>query len=92
MRGDDKQTGYIFSDLSPEQFVPADHPLRAIRALTAEALGSMSPRFAGLYAKAGPAVDPPEQLLRAVLLPVLYSVRSERVLMEELHDNCLRSD
>jgi len=89
MRGDDEQTGHMFSYLSPEQRVPADHPLRAIRSLTDEALRSMSRHFAGLYSKTGRPSIPPEQLLRALLLQVLYSVRSERLLMEELHYNLL---
>ena len=73
----------MFSYLSPEQRVPADHPLRAVRALTDHALKTMSRRFAGLYAKTGRPSIPPEQLLRALLLQVLYTIRSERLLMEE---------
>ena len=53
MRGDDEQTSHMFSYVSPEQRVPVDHPLRSIRALTDEALRSLSRRFAGLYAKTG---------------------------------------
>ena len=75
--------------LSPEQRVPADHPLRAVRALTDEALQTMSRRFASLYATTGRPSIPPEQLLRALLLQVLYTVRSERLLMEELNYNLL---
>ena len=89
MRGADEQTQHMFSYLSPEQRVPADHPLRAIRALTDQALHSLSPRFAGLYATTGRPSIPPEQLLRALVLQVLYTVRSERLLMEELHYNLL---
>ena len=89
MRGNDHQTGHMFSYLSPEQRVPADHPLRAIRLLTDQALGTMSRRIARLYAKTGRPSIPPEQLLRALLLQVLYTVRSERLLMEELHYNLL---
>ena len=89
MRGQDEQTSHMFSYVSPEQRVPADHPLRAMRALTDEALRSMSRRFAGLYATTGRPSIPPEQLLRALLLQVLYTVRSERLLMEELHYNLL---
>ncbi|MDE0830935.1 MAG: IS5 family transposase [Vicinamibacterales bacterium] len=85
MRGPDEQTPHMFSYLSPEQRVPADHPLRAIRALTDAALHSLSPRFAGLYATTGRPSIPPEQLPRALLSQVLYTVRSERLLMEELH-------
>ena len=89
MRGHDEQTTHLFSYLSPEQRVPADHPLRAVRALTDEALQTMSRRFASLYATTGRPSIPPEQLLRALLLQVLYTVRSERLLMEELNDNLL---
>ena len=89
MRGHDEQTHHMFSYLSPEQRVPADHPLRAVRALTDHALKTMSRRFAGLYAKTGRPSIPPEQLLRALLLQVLYTIRSERLLMEELNDNLL---
>ena len=70
MRGHDEQTHHMFSYLSPEQRVPADHPLRAVRALTDHALKTMSRRFAGLYAKTGRPSIPPEQLLRALLLQV----------------------
>ena len=77
MRGHDEQTTHMFSYLSPEQRVPANHPLRAVRALTDEALHTMSRRFAGLYATTGRPSIPPEQLLRALLLQVLYTVRSE---------------
>ena len=89
MRGHDEQTTHMFSYLSPEQRVPADHPRRAVRALTDEALQTMSRRFASLYATTGRPSIPPEQLLRALLLQVLYTVRSERLLMEELNDNLL---
>ena len=82
MRGADEQTQHMFSYLSPEQRVPADHPLRAIRALTDEALRSMSAQLARLYSTTGRPSIPPEQLLRALLLQVLYTVRSERLLME----------
>ena len=89
MRGDDEQSGHLFSYLSPEQRVPADHPLRAIRTMTDEALRRLSPRFEAMYAKTGRPSIPPEHLLRALLLQVLYSVRSERMLMEQLEYNLL---
>ena len=89
MRGDDQQTGHMFSYLSPEQRVPQDHPLRAIRTMTDAALRELSPQFDAIYAKIGRPSVPPEQLLRALLLQVLYTVRSERLLMEELHYNLL---
>ena len=72
MRGHDEQTAHMFSYLSPEQRVPADHPLRAVRALTDEALQTMSRRFASLYATTGRPSIPPEQLLRALLLGALH--------------------
>ena len=76
MRGHDEQTHHMFSYLSPEQRVPADHPLRAIRALTDEALHTLSRRFAGLYSQTGRPSIPPEQLLRALVLQVLYPTSS----------------
>ena len=89
MRGDDEQQGAIYSYISPEARVPQDHPLRAIRALVDEVLRELSPRFAGLYARVGRPSIPPEKLLRAQLLQVLYTVRSERQLMEQLDYNLL---
>jgi transposase len=67
-----------------EQRVPADHPLRAMRAMGDEVLRELSPQFSRLYAKVGRPSIAPERLLRALLLQVLYSVRSERLLMEQL--------
>ena len=89
MRGDDQQSGHLFSYLSPEQRVPADHPLRPIHRMTDEALGRLSARFAAIYAATGRPSIPPEQLLRALLLQVLYSIRSERMLIEQLEYNLL---
>lgn len=89
MRGDDQQSGHLFSYLSPEQRVPADHPLRSIRRMTDEALRQLSPQFEAIYAKTGRPSVPPEQLLRALLLQVLYTVRSERLLVEQLEYNLL---
>ena len=89
MRGDDEQTGHLFSYLSPEQRVPADHPLRAIRRMTDDALATLSRAFDRLYADTGRPSIPPEQLLRALLLQTLYTVRSERLLMEQLQYNLL---
>ena len=88
MRGPDEQTQHMFSYLSPEQRVPADHPLRAIRALTDEALRSLSAQLARLYSTTGRPSIPPEPLLR-VAVQVLYTVRSERLLIEALDDNLL---
>src|SRR5437868_14013700 len=84
MRGIDHQQSDMFSYLSPEQRVRKDHPLRAVRAMTDEILNSMSPLFDAMYAEGGRPSIPPEKLLRAQLLQMLYSVRSERLLMEEI--------
>ena len=89
MRGEDQQQGAMFSYLSPEQRVPQDHPLRAIREIVDEVLKDLSPEFAGLYAANGRPSIAPEKLLRALLLQVLYTVRSERLLMEQLDYNLL---
>jgi transposase len=84
VRGPDEQTGDMFSYLSPEQRVRPDHPLRAIRTMTDQVLGELSPRFQRMYSDIGRPSIPPEQLLRALLLQALYTVRSERLLMEEI--------
>jgi transposase len=84
LRGSDQQTSHMFSYLSPEQRVRADHPLRQIRAVTDRVLKELSPRFGQMYSDMGRPSIPPEQLLRALLLQALYSVRSERLLMEEI--------
>ena len=84
MRGQDNQQSDMFSYLSPEQKVRPDHPLRAIRAMADRALWSMSARFDEMYSQTGRPSIPPEKLLRAQLLQMLYSVRSERLLMEEI--------
>src|SRR5712691_10845538 len=89
MRGGDRQQAGMFSYVSPEQRIPADHPLRPIRAMTDDVLRQLSPRFARLYAKTGRPSIAPEKLLRALLLQVLYTVRSERLLMEQLQYNLL---
>jgi len=89
MRGDDEQQAAMFSYISPEQRVPADHPLRPIRQMTDEIFKQLSPRFDALYARLGRPSIAPEKLLRALLLQVLYSVRSERLLMEQLQYNLL---
>jgi transposase len=89
MRGHDEQTGHMFSYLSPEQRVPADHPLRAIRQMTDRVLAKLSPQFTDMYSSIGRPSIAPEKLLRALLLQVLYTVRSERMLMEQLAYNLL---
>ena len=89
MRGDNEQQAGMFSYLSPEQRVPADHPLRAMRKMTDEVFKQLSPHFDKLYSRVGRPSIAPERLLRALLLQVLYSVRSERMLMEQLSYNML---
>lgn len=79
----------MFSYVSPEARVPSDHPLRAIRALVDEALRDMSREFDRLYSEIGRPSIPPERLLRAQLLQIFYSIRSERLLMEQLDYNIL---
>ena len=89
MRGADERSGSMFSYVSLEERVPQDHPLRAIRRITDRALERLSPRFGTLYVNFGRPSIPPEQLLRALLLQSLYTVRSERQLMEQLDYNLL---
>jgi transposase len=89
MRGDDEQQLDVFSYVSPEQRIPPSHPLRSLRAMADEALRELQPRFKKLYAKTGRPSIAPEKLLRALLIQVLYSVRSERMLMEQLDYNLL---
>src|SRR5438128_7956676 len=89
MRGDDQQQDGRFSYLSPEQRVPRNHPLRRLRPLVDEVLGALSSRFNKMYARVGRPSIAPEKLLRALLLQGLYSVRSERLLMEQLDYNLL---
>jgi transposase len=84
MRGTDHQQSHIFSYLSPEQRVRTDHPLRAVRAMVDEVLSALSPEFNRMYAREGRPSIAPEKLLRAQLLQMLYSMRSERLLMEEI--------
>ena len=84
MRGIDNQQSQMFSYLSPETRVRKDHPLRAIRVMVDEILAQLSRRFDSMYASAGRTSVPPEKLLRAQLLQMLYSIRSERLLMEEI--------
>jgi len=84
MRGPDDQTSDMFSYLSPEQRVRPDHPLRAVRRITDAALTELSPEFAAIYSDLGRPSIPPEQLLRALVIQGLYSIRSERLLMEEI--------
>ena len=89
MRGADDRSDFLFSYVSPEHRVPADHPLRPIRKMTDAALERLSGRFETMYSELGRPSIPPEQLLRALLLQYLYSVRSERLLIEQLDYNLL---
>jgi transposase len=89
MRGQDTQQSGMFSYVSAEQRVPADHPLRAIRSMVDQALREMSSSFEAMYKKLGRPSIAPEKLLRTLLLQVLYSIRSERMLMEQLEYNLL---
>jgi len=89
MRGDDSDDTRMWSYVPQEQRIPADHPLRPIRRMVDEVLDRLSPRFDKLYSKVGRPSIPPERLLRALLLQVLYTIRSERMLMEQLDYNML---
>ena len=84
MRGLDEQTSHMFSYVVPEHRVRQDHPLRPIRLMTDAVLRDLSPRFDTMYSEMGRPSIPPEQLLRALLLQSLYTIRSERLLMEEI--------
>ena len=89
MRGEDHQQSHVFSYLSPEERVRPDHPLRAIREMVDVVLSQLSRSFDSMYAKVGRPSIAPEKLLRAQLLQMLYSIRSERLLMEEMDYNLL---
>jgi transposase len=89
MRGNAVQQSAMFSYISPEKRVPAKHPLRPIRAISDAVLRQLSEAFAHMYSQIGRPSIPPEQLLRALLLQVLYTIRSERMLMEQLEYNLL---
>ena len=89
MRGNEDRQQPVFSYVSLEERVPADHPLRPIRRVVEEILTAMSKRFDALYAQSGRPSIPPERLLRALLLQIFYSVRSERMLMQQLDYNLL---
>jgi len=89
MRGEDIHQEHLYSYVSPEQRVPADHPLRPIRQMANTVLERLSPQLEALYSTVGRPSIPPEKLLRALLLQVLYTLRSERLLMEELDYNLL---
>lgn len=89
MRGGDIHQDQLYSYVSPEERIPADHPLRPLSQMVDTVLKRLSPLFGTLYAEAGRPSIAPEKLLRALLLQCLYSVRSERLLMEELEYNLL---
>ncbi len=89
MRGDDTRPASLFSYIQLEDRIPADHPLRVIRTLIDPMLAALSPRFDALYSPQGRRSIAPEKLLRALLLQVLYTIRSERQLMEQLNYNLL---
>jgi len=89
MRGDDIHQDAMFSYLSPEARVPKDHPLRPLRQMVNQALRELSRDFQAMYSREGRPSIPPEKLLRALLLQVLYTIRSERLLMEQLDYNLL---
>ncbi len=89
MRGEDIRDEGLFSYVSCEARVPADHPLRAIRAIVDEALEVLTADFEKLYSPVGRPSIPPEKLLRSLLLQAFYSVRSERQLMEQLDYNLM---
>jgi transposase len=89
MRGNDVQQEAMFSYLSPEARVPQDHPLRPIRNMVNQALRELSGEFQAMYSREGRPSIPPEKLLRALLLQILYTIRSARLLMEQLDYNLL---
>src|SRR2546421_4516608 len=89
MRGAEYEQSSMFSYISAERRVPKGHPMRAIRTMADAALKQLNQRFEGMYAAMGRPSIPPERLLRALLLQVLYTVRSERLLMQQLDYNFL---
>ena len=89
MRGQQNQQPSMFSYLSAEERIPPDHPLRRVRSLVDAVLARMSRKLEGLYAETGRPSIAPEYLLRGLLLQVFYSIRSERLLMEQLDYNLL---
>ncbi len=89
MRGTDQKQSGMFSYVSSEARIPADHPLRATREMANRALAQLDGKFRKLYSRTGRPSVAPEQLLRALLIQVLYSIRSERMLVEQLEYNLL---
>jgi transposase len=89
VRGTDKQQVTMLSLVTPDKRVPADHPLRRIKALADQALAALSPTFDQMYSKVGRPSIPPERLLKGTLLMAFYSIRSERLLCEQIDYNLL---
>ena len=89
MRGEDRRSGALFSYVDVEARIPAKHPLRAMRRLTDAALAELDGAFSALYVGFGRPSIPPERLLRATLLQLLYSIRSERQLVERIEFDLL---
>lgn len=89
MRGQDMRTGSIFSYVDIEERIPSSHPLRKIRAFVNAALAALDAAFAKLYSADGRPSIAPERLLRAALIQILFSIRSERQLMEQMQYNLL---
>ena len=89
MRGSDVHQEGMFSYLSPEKRVPDNHPLRAVRRMVDGALGELTDRFEAVYSTEGRPSIAPEKLVRALLLQIFYSIRSERLLCEQLNYNLL---
>ena len=89
MRGTDVHQEGLFSYLSPESRIPKHHPLRPVREMVDTALSELSGQFESMYSDTGRQSIPPEKLLRALLLQILYSIRSERMLCEQLDYNLL---
>ena len=89
MRGANQEQDGMFSYTTANERVPADHPLRRVKQITVELLKTLSRDFSRMYSRVGRPSIPPEKLLRALLLQGLYSIRSERLLMEELNYNLL---
>jgi len=87
MRGQQELSGSLLSYVSIEERIPASHPLRRIRKLADQALDRLNPTFCDLYASEGRPSVPPEQLLLASLLQAFYGIRSERLLLDQLHYN-----
>lgn len=89
MRGEDSKQQALFSYISPEERVPKDHPLRPIKVMADYILAALVALFREMYSHTGRPPIPPEQLLRASLLQVLYTIRRERMLVEQLNYNLL---